>query len=767
MSKTTTETAIRSTTSNTALKAKKDPARSKDPAMNLAVPPFTNRTSSVRNSKHLSLSSLAMTAENASVDIEISRTHAARESSSRLSETPINDFEIRILQSPLDRPRERFSPPFKEEEAEALLHTWDGLILPSKTLMPQKGDCRKLFDQKVPDVLRDRLFTQEDLEKFFTISDTRKAESARAKCRELLAKKVGEILYRALFVGKVGETLHRCRELPHASSGLRIRLSFGDQADYLPEIIGLPWELLYSPKDGVFLGHQSDLEIVRHLDTETHFPSLAVDPPIRILVVFCAPQDQTSIDYPGQKMRLQRKLMKYRNIEPRFLEKATLTTLGERLKEVDPHVIHFLGHGSFRRGSGEGILFFEDERNNTRTVISAEFLAHLKRSLSLRLVVLNACLGARMLVQEDQHAFSGLASALINSGLPAVLAMQFPISEEAASRFSLAFYDSLGQNYPVDKAVDIARKEMENQAEDRPSFEWATPILFLHSLNGRILDLQDKTPKPKRIVLFSFRDIRKEFLDRADLQIDLTSYFIGKKLRKEFDWNKDIRDLLVNRLGPDLLDGTPYDLDFASLGSIAFTAGYMFHQKRSNRVRYLQLTNDGPVPWLFDSKVPPKASKWKHIKVRSRRFSWVSTREPIRNFPWDPKSKDIAAAVSITNDTLEGVVRYLERRDLDPPTVSQLILAELKCGSSDAAVQNGGHAAQLANDLCRTMLRLTSRKGVRTLHLFISAPNAFLFLLGQLSRKFSDIQLYEYGLGERSLYEPSIRLIQTLRPAKV
>jgi hypothetical protein len=50
------------------------------------------------------------------------------------------------------------------------------------------------------------------------------------------------------------------------------------------------------------------------------------------------------------------------------------------------------------------------------------------------------------------------------------------------------------------------------------------------------------------------------------------------------------------------------------------------------------------------------------------------------------------------------------------------------------------------------------RKGV--LHLFSAAPNAFLFFLGQLSRGFGRVQLYEYDFDRNipGAYSLSIQL---------
>ncbi len=71
-----------------------------------------------------------------------------------------------------------------------------------------------------------------------------------------------------------------------------------------------------------------------------------------------------------------------------------------------------------------------------------------------RLAVLNACEGAR---QSSTDPFSGVAQALVQQGLPAVVAMQFEITDVAAQLFSQDFYAALADNYPIDAALAQAR----------------------------------------------------------------------------------------------------------------------------------------------------------------------------------------------------------------------------------------------------------------------------------------------------------------------
>ncbi len=69
----------------------------------------------------------------------------------------------------------------------------------------------------------------------------------------------------------------------------------------------------------------------------------------------------------------------------------------------------------------------------------------------LRLVVLNSCEGARTTLTDP---YAGVATTLVRLGVPAVVAMQFEISDEAAIVFAEELYTNLiGRQDPIDAAV--------------------------------------------------------------------------------------------------------------------------------------------------------------------------------------------------------------------------------------------------------------------------------------------------------------------------
>jgi hypothetical protein len=146
-------------------------------------------------------------------------------------------------------------------------------------------------------------------------------------------------------------------------------------------------------------------------------------------------------------------------------------------------VLHFVGHGGFDEQTQDGLLVFEDEQGRGNEV-SATYLSTLLHDAdSLRLAVLNACDGARA-SRTDQ--FAGVAQSLLQQGVPAVVAMQFEISDEAALTFAREFYGAFAEGYPVEAALAEARKSMFALQNDS---EWATPVLYLRTHGNAIFEI--------------------------------------------------------------------------------------------------------------------------------------------------------------------------------------------------------------------------------------------------------------------------------------
>ena len=122
-----------------------------------------------------------------------------------------------------------------------------------------------------------------------------------------------------------------------------------------------------------------------------------------------------------------------------------------------------------------------------RSPVSGDKLGMILHDFSsLRLAVLNACEGARAARTDP---FAGVAGSLVQRDIPAVVAMQFEISDEAAIVFARGFYEPLAAGSPVDASLAAARLAM--LAERSDDIEWGTPVLFMRVADGRIFDHGD------------------------------------------------------------------------------------------------------------------------------------------------------------------------------------------------------------------------------------------------------------------------------------
>jgi CHAT domain-containing protein len=149
------------------------------------------------------------------------------------------------------------------------------------------------------------------------------------------------------------------------------------------------------------------------------------------------------------------------------------------------HVFHFIGHGGFDAARQEGLVALTAEDGRKRHPLYAEELAMLLQDhKSLRLVVLNAC-DTGQGGAFDQ--FSSVAGKLMHRGIPAVVAMQFAITDSAAIEFSRTFYDAIADQLPVDVSVTQARQAI--RIASPGTLEWVTPVIYLHSADGYIFDL--------------------------------------------------------------------------------------------------------------------------------------------------------------------------------------------------------------------------------------------------------------------------------------
>jgi protein kinase-like protein/CHAT domain-containing protein/TIR domain-containing protein/YjzC-like protein len=301
------------------------------------------------------------------------------------------------------------------------------------------------------------------------------------------AEEIGKVLFRALFSGEIGtlfqSSLASVRY--HGNKGFRIRLDFDLTDPRLLPVASLPWELLWESERKDFLSRIRQTPIVRFLRVARP-PLSRLKEPLRVLVVQSAPVNLPVLNLQAEWGEIWRELKTDSKIQVASILHPSLAELRRRLLENPCHVLHFMGHGGFGEETGEGYLYLEDSGGNAERITGLLLGEHLKSLPDLRLVVLNFCGGGSVPRRHGQDPFTGTANALILAGIPAVVAMQSPISDAAAIAFSSNFYARIAAGDPVDAAAVEGRLAMLRDAHDQPG-AWASLIVFTRVPDGDIL----------------------------------------------------------------------------------------------------------------------------------------------------------------------------------------------------------------------------------------------------------------------------------------
>lgn len=342
------------------------------------------------------------------------------------------------------------------------------------------------------------------------------AEPPPAGRTQVDPKDVGGRLFRALFSGEVGLCLERSLAAVEGRSGLRLRLHLPAGRDGFASLVSLPWEVLYWAERGQFPGLLRSISLVRLHEIARCPHDAPVELPLRVLAV-ASGAGNPPLNVEEEYRSLEAACAGIAHVEITRLPKATPHALRQALHERDFHVLHFMGHGAYNRTTGAGVLVFEKEDGSPNLLPASSFADLVHDFPSLRLVLLTACDSARMPSEDGLDAFASVASALLRAGLPAVVAMQYRISGEAADLFSEAFYRRLVAGDPVDAAT--AEGRMAIHLEDAGSVEWATPVLFLRTPDGRLFESKPEIPP----------GIRQQITNFSQLIAEKTEGFVGRR----------------------------------------------------------------------------------------------------------------------------------------------------------------------------------------------------------------------------------------------
>jgi hypothetical protein len=292
----------------------------------------------------------------------------------------------------------------------------------------------------------------------------------------------GEQLFEALFQGETLEVLSRTESAAKsmADTGVRIRISMNLAAPGMAEVASLPWELMRR-RNQQALVVSVQTPVVRAFDTPKPIILKPLSGKLRILALLANPTGTAALNLAEEKARVSKIWATLDNVQVDFVSPVEEKLLNY-IDNHEYHVVHYMGHGDFDSGAG-GQLMLESEDGRPRPVSGQDFAAWLADE-PLRLVFLNACNTGTTGNQLGLHPFAGVASALIRNGVPAVVAMQFPISDSAAITFAQTFYQRIAQGFPVDEAASAGRKRLLTS----DGAEWATPVLYMRAPDGNLFD---------------------------------------------------------------------------------------------------------------------------------------------------------------------------------------------------------------------------------------------------------------------------------------
>lgn len=284
-----------------------------------------------------------------------------------------------------------------------------------------------------------------------------------------------------------------------------------------PALLGLPFEATALP-DARVLSLQPPVVMLRRPLGFTMPPAPAPAGPLKILVAVAAPDEGTTsavLDHERETQNIldavQREQThgkeKQDNYQVRILEVGHPNVIGDAIARDAYHVLHLSCHG------GPGVLELEDEEGGAVTAVVraagaarlpakdqngrpvVDLLAPIRAAGNpLPLVLLSACHGG-----VAAGATASLAEALLRGGIPAVVAMQAPVSDHYAIGLAKAFYARLAEreNFLPSEALAKARRELETErlkavqrgapaGETQPEF--ATAALFVAGEERPIAD---------------------------------------------------------------------------------------------------------------------------------------------------------------------------------------------------------------------------------------------------------------------------------------
>ena len=259
--------------------------------------------------------------------------------------------------------------------------------------------------------------------------------------------------------------------------------------------LAVPWELLVLPIRGEsdaggedFLLQDATVSLIRQVRGAGQQTSPRLTQPLMMQAFLADPFGGMPIESATTRAALAQALSPAVAEAAWYAGPGTLAVIAERLRVTSPQLLHLLCHGE-ESGTGYGTrhdLIFTHEDGFIQRVSAFDLAPILSLAPQLQLVVLQACHSGTVprasapdstatQSEGERRTIESIALTLVRQGVPAVVAMQGEIGQEAAGAFVQVLYEELARGRGLDHAVAASRVAMRAV---RGIVDWSLPVVY-------------------------------------------------------------------------------------------------------------------------------------------------------------------------------------------------------------------------------------------------------------------------------------------------
>ncbi|MEI7768352.1 MAG: CHAT domain-containing protein [Chloroflexales bacterium] len=261
--------------------------------------------------------------------------------------------------------------------------------------------------------------------------------------------------------------------------------------------LAVPWELMVLPIKGEgdsgvggddFLLQDATVSLVRQVRGAGQQTPPQLTQPLAVQAFLAEPLDGTPIVSATTREALDRALSPAVAAASWYAGPGTLTAIQERLRSSSPHILHLLCHGE-ESPTGYGTrhdLIFAHRDGFVQRVSAFDLAPLLSLAPQLQIVVIQACHSgtvprtgtindAANQAEGERRTIESIALTLVRQGVPAVIAMQGEVGQEAAGTFVQVLYEELARGSSLDRAVAASRAATR---ATQGGIDWSLPVVY-------------------------------------------------------------------------------------------------------------------------------------------------------------------------------------------------------------------------------------------------------------------------------------------------